>query len=196
MTIRNTEQGWGIVQQSLHWLIVALAFAQLAVGFVFADMPTDDPTRPFLFRLHSTIGLTILFVILIRFLWRLANPVPTLPDTLPAWQKTLARTNHYLLYLILIGMPIVGYLLVNASGHAVPFYTIQLPAIIGPNKTLAHTLLPLHIAAAFALMVLVALHIVGALRHEFVLKDNTLRRMTFLPWRKDSPKPSGNTGGS
>lgn len=183
MTIRNTAQRWGIVQQSLHWLIVALAFGQLAVGFTFADMPTDDPTRPFLFRVHASIGLTILFVILIRFLWRLTNPVPTLPDTLPPWQKALARTTHYLLYLILIGMPIVGYLLVNAAGEAVPFYTTQLPAVIGPTKTLTHILLPLHAAGAFALIALVVLHAAAALRHELVLKDNTLRRMTFLPFR-------------
>jgi superoxide oxidase len=187
MTIRNTAQGWGGVQQTLHWLIVVLAIGQLAVGFVFADMQNSDPMRPFLVRVHTSMGLTILAVILIRFLWRLVNPVPPLPDTLSSWEKTLARTNHYLLYLLLIGMPIVGYLLVNASGHSVPFYTINLPPVIAPNKAVAGILAPAHGAAAIALIVLVSLHALGALRHELLLKDNTLRRMTPLPLR-DNPR--------
>jgi cytochrome b561 len=191
MTVRNTEQRWGAVHQTLHWLIVAMAIAQLTVGFIFADLPDDDPIRPILFRTHATLGLTILLVILTRLLWRLANPVPRLPDTLPPWQKALAHTTHYLLYLLLIAMPIVGYLTVNAAGHPVPFFTVELPAVIAKSAALKDILAPMHSAGAFVLVTLVVLHAAAALRHEFLLKDNTLRRMTPLPLRETPPKTSG-----
>ncbi|MGA7982648.1 MAG: cytochrome b [Chromatiaceae bacterium] len=193
MTIRNTEQRWGAVHQTLHWLIVAMAIAQLTVGFIFSDLPDNDPTRPVLFRAHTTLGVTIVLVIVIRLLWRLTNPVPTLPDILASWQKVLAHTTHYLLYFLLIAMPIVGYLTVNAAGHPVPFFTVELPAVIGKSAVLKDILAPIHSAGAFVLIALVVLHAAAALRHEFLLKDNTLRRMTPLPLRQTPPKASGRT---
>jgi len=175
--LRNTNERWGLVQQTLHWLIVALVVAQLLVGMTLGDTSADDPLWQSLFPVHATIGLSILIVMLVRLGWRALNPVPVLPDSLKPWQKTLAHANHWLLYILLIGLPIGGYLMVSAYGQPVPFFGAELPPIIPKNQGLADTIKTLHSLGAAIIVVLVALHIAGALRHGYMLKDGVLRRM-------------------
>jgi cytochrome b561 len=195
MEMRNTQRHWGIVHQSLHWLIAALVITQLILGFIFADLADNSPERPSTFHAHATLGLTILVLFLVRLWWRRTNAVPTLPDTLSPWQKQLAHANHYMLYIVLIAMPIVGYLLANAGGHTVPFYNLHLPAIIGKDQGLAQTLWRIHAWSAYTILLLLTLHVLAALRHEYVLKDNTLRRMTPLPARHAPTASAGRDGG-
>lgn len=186
MKLANTPSRWGTVQQSLHWLIVIAVITQLTLGFTFASLPQGDPAKETVFGAHATLGLIILIVMLVRLGWRLSNPVPKLPDTLKPWEKRLAHSTHWLLYLLLIGMPIGGYLMVNAHGHGVPFFGTELPALIAPNEAVEETIEVMHMAGALFIVGLVILHIAGALRHEFVLRDNTLRRMTPLSDRSGS----------
>lgn len=183
MGARNTFERWGSVQQAFHWTIAVLVITQLVVGFWFADLPKTDPQRGTLFGIHTSLGVTLLVLMLIRLGWRLANPVPSLPDTLSPLQKRLAHATHWLFYLLVIGMPIGAYIAVNANGHAVPFFGASLPILIGENKGLASFFIGAHVVGAFTLTALAALHVAAALRHEFMLKDNTLRRMTPLPER-------------
>jgi cytochrome b561 len=117
-------------------------------------------------------------------LWRLGNRVPLLPDTLPPWQKWLAHANHWLFYILLVGLPIAGYLVVSARGHSVPFFIWQLPPAIGKNEQLASLIMTLHASGAVALTVLIVLHVSAALRHALLLRDGVLRRMT--PFRSKS----------
>jgi len=175
--LRNTTASWGTVQQTLHWLIVALVVAQLLVGMTFADLSPDDPLHQSLFPVHTTIGVSILIIMSVRLLWRIVNPVPALPDGLSSGQKTLAHATHWLFYLILIGMPLGGYMMVNAMGHPVPFFGFELPQIIPKNEHLASGLKTFHSLGAAILTVLIALHIAGALRHRYMLKDGVLKRM-------------------
>ncbi len=177
MRIRNTNTQWGTIQQAFHWIVVVAVLCQLAVGFIFADLSPQSLLRASLFPIHTSLGLSILGLMLARLLWRGANPVPALPDTLRPWQKRLARANHGLLYLLLIGLPMGGYLLVSAHGHSIPFFGHELPPVIPENKPLQGTALFLHVTGAFILIGLVALHVAAALRHEWLLKDGVLRRM-------------------
>lgn len=190
MNLTNTQHRWGSVQQTLHWFVVIAAITQLTLGFTFASLPQNDPVKGTVFAAHTTLGLIILAVMLVRLGWRLSNPVPRLPDTLKPWEMRLAHSTHWLLYLLLIGMPLGGYLLVNAHGHAVPFFGTELPALIPANEALEEAIEVMHIGGAFAIIGLVVLHVAGALRHEFLLKDNTLRRMTPLSDRRSLEKSS------
>ncbi|MGC1952966.1 MAG: cytochrome b [Gammaproteobacteria bacterium] len=187
MHVTNTPYRWGAVQQTLHWFIVIAAITQLTLGFTFASLPESNSVRGTVFGAHATVGLIILAVMLARLIWRLSNPVPELPETLKPWEKRLARSTHWLLYLLLISMPIGGYLLVNAHGHDVPFFGTELPALIPANETLEEIIEVIHVAGAFSIIGLVILHVAGALRHEFILKDNTLRRMTPLSDQRPNP---------
>jgi cytochrome b561 len=131
--------------------------------------------------------LTILIVMLVRLGWRQAHPVPDLPDTLSPIEKKIARLNHWAFYLLLIGLPLGGYLLVNAKGHAVPFFGVELPVLLAKNQFLSGLIFFVHAGGAFLLIFLILLHVAAALRHELLFKDNTLRRMTPLPLRETKP---------
>ena len=187
MQISNSDRAWGAVQQGLHWFIVVAVISQLTIGLIFANLPENDPRAGTLFGVHATLGLTIFLVMLARFLWRQANPVPELPDTLKPFEKRIALANHWAFYALIIGLPIGGYLMVNAHGFAVPFFGIEMPKLLQKNELLADTFFLLHAGGAFTLMALILLHVAAALRHEFLLRDNTLRRMTPLPDRKTEP---------
>ena len=187
MQIGNSRTAWGVVHQAMHWLVVLAVISQLTLGFIFHDLPDTDPRKGALFAAHTTLGLTILIVMLARFAWRQANPVPELPDTLTPIQKKIAIANHWAFYVLLIGLPIGGYLLVNTSGFAVPFYGVELPKLLPKNDFLSGLIFLIHAGGAFLLIALILLHVTAALRHEVVLKDNTLRRMTPLAMRETEP---------
>ncbi len=176
MQILNSKQRWGGVQQTLHWLVVLVVVAQLTVGFIFGGLTPQDSLWGALFSVHSTLGLTILGLMLIRLLWRLVNPVPPLPETLKPWQTRLARINHWLLYLLLIGLPAGGYLLVSAHGQPVPFFWMELPPLIPENETLQGVIQTMHLSGALLLILLVSLHVAGALGHA-MRRDGVLERM-------------------
>jgi cytochrome b561 len=187
MQIANSNRTWGAVQQGLHWFIVIAVVSQLTIGLIFANLPEKDPRAGTLFGVHATLGLVILLVMLARLLWRQANPVPALPDTLKPYEKRIALANHWAFYALIIGLPIGGYLMVNAHGFAVPFFGIELPKLLHKNEPWGEAFFYLHAGGAFVLMALILLHVAAALRHEFLLRDNTLRRMTPLPDRDTEP---------
>jgi cytochrome b561 len=113
-----------------------------------------------------------------RLGWRIINPVPSLPDsTMNSWQQKLAHANHWLLYLMLIGLPLGGYMMVSLYGQPVPFFGAELPPILPENQELAGKVKTMHSLGAALIVVLVALHIAAALRHGYVLKDGVLQRM-------------------
>ena len=181
--IGNDRHAWGTVQQTLHWTIGVAVVAQLSVGLIFSRLPEGDPSSGTYFGIHGTLGTLILVAMLCRFVWRQMHPVPALPNTLSPALKKIARGTHWAVYVLLIGMPIGGWLMVNARGYRVSFFGQDLPALISKNESLAGGIFVLHASGGFLLIALIVLHVAAALRHEFLLKDDTLRRMTPLPLR-------------
>ncbi len=186
MQVGNTTRQWGAVQQAFHWTIGILVIAQLIVGFWFGSLEPTDPSRGTMFGIHTSLGLTLLVLMLARLGWRVTHPVPLLPDTLSPMQKRLAHATHWLFYILVIGMPAGAYIAVNAHGHTVPFYGLKLPILVGKSEAVSDIIMTMHVAGAFILTALAILHVAAALRHEFMLKDNTLRRMTPLPSRPEA----------
>ncbi|HYW92271.1 MAG TPA: cytochrome b [Gammaproteobacteria bacterium] len=175
--VRDDRESYGSVTKTLHWLLVLLIAGMLVVGYVMADMPDGDPTKGFLIHLHASTGFLVLVLGGLLILWRLVNPRPSLAS-LPGWQRAMAHTTHGLLYLILILQPILGILLINSSGHPVNVYWLfNLPLIAGKSKAAAHTVLEIHEVVAGILIGVVALHLLGALSHQFVSRDGVLQRM-------------------
>ena len=141
-----------------------------------------SPTKVRLFSYHKWIGMTVLGLVLIRSVWRLTHtPPPELP--MPRWQRLVARSTHYLLYLLLIATPLCGWLYTSATGYPVVYLKLwQLPDLVHKNKQLADVLVEVHSDLAWALLWLVVLHSAAALKHHFIDHDSTLRRM--LAWRR------------
>jgi cytochrome b561 len=175
--LRNDAVRYGSVAKSLHWLIAALVMVMFGLGWYMADLPLGQ--RKFdLYQLHKSIGITILVLAAARLLWRLFNPAPPLPASVPPWQRTAARISHALLYLMLFAQPLIGFLQSNAANFPVVWWgAVRLPAVIGADEPLAETLIEVHEWNARLLLALVLIHAGAALRHHFVQKDGVLRRM-------------------
>jgi cytochrome b561 len=177
MTLRNTPRRWGAIAQLLHWLIVLFIVAQFTLATLFEQLPAGAKKLTLLSR-HKSIGITILMLALVRLAWRWSNPTPTLPDTLKPYERTLARLTHALLYVLLFAVPLSGWLMSSARGFPVSWFGfLQLPDLVPKNKALYEALLTTHGILAWTLGVVATVHLVAALKHHFVLKDDVLRRM-------------------
>jgi cytochrome b561 len=175
------EPSWSGVAKFLHWLVALLIFAQFALGWL-ASTWHMSPTKLDLFVWHKSNGMLILMLVVLRLLWRAIAPGPPLPVGMPPWERAAAHASHALLYLVMLGMPLSGWVVNSASG--VPFKIfrlIPLPSITAPDRHVTELASRVHFSLGLLLALLLLLHIAAALRHHFVQHDNVLRRM--LPQR-------------
>lgn len=188
MAIRNTTRRWGAPAQLLHWLIALFIVAQFTLAWLFDDLPAGAKKLTLLAR-HKSIGITILLLALVRLGWRWANPTPLLPDTLKPYERSLARFTHRLLYVLLLAVPVSGWLMSSARGFPVSWFGFfQLPDLVPKDKPLYEALVITHTVLAWTLGGVVALHLGAALKHHFMLKDDVLRRM--LPFTRHKSQGS------
>lgn len=176
MAFRNTSTIYGSVTKFFHWIIFFLVIGLLLVGFFVENIP-DEATRYSVINAHKLSGLTTLILVTLWLLWSLVNPKPQLPVGTPKIQYILARTVHFLLYALLIAMPICGWVMTTASGHPPHFFGHVLALPISESEATASLFWTLHKTIAVTIIVLASGHISAALFHHFVNKDEVLRRM-------------------
>jgi cytochrome b561 len=166
---------------ALHWLIALLILCGFTLGTYMVDLHAS-PTKVRLYSYHKWIGITVLALVLVRSVWRLAHaPPPEVP--MPRWQLIAARVTHYLMYALMLVTPIIGWMYSSATGFPVVYLKLwQLPDLVHKNRDLAKVLGEIHGLLAWTLGWLVVLHVAAALKHHFVDRDATLRRM--LVWRR------------
>jgi cytochrome b561 len=185
--VANTRLRYGVVAMTLHWLIAAAIVFNLCLGLYVAEIMSDDDPNYFGFvQFHKSVGLTILVLSVLRLLWRIVNPVPPLPDTLTPVLKAVARGTHYLLYFLILAIPLTGWALVSSSPLGLPtsyfglFHWPHLPFLAelprAQKKLLGHQFLTVHMYLALSAILLLTLHVAGALYHSF-RGDDVLRRM-------------------
>jgi len=175
--LRNSPERYGIISQTLHWIIVVLVSIQFVVGSIAADLPLGMQ-RLILLSRHKSIGMTIFTLMILRLLWRLANPVPQLPVKMPGPEQHLARLTHWLFYILLLCIPVAGWTNSSASNLTVSWFGIfNWPDLVNPDKHIATIAKETHKILVWTLLVIISLHAVAALRHHFILKDNILARM-------------------
>lgn len=199
MMLLNNPARYGSVAMTLHWLIALLIIGNICSGFIFAEILSDsDPLRFTLVQLHKPIGLTVLVLSLVRLGWRLINKVPELPTGMSLPMRWLAHGSHYLFYILMIGIPLVGWAMVSSSRTGIPtsyFGLFQWPNIsyfadmAAPDKThYRHMLGNLHAELAYGAAVLLVLHVAAALYHHYSRRDTVLKRM--VPGTKVERVPS------
>lgn len=167
---------------ALHWLMAVLfvlvyAFIECRVLFEKGSMPRET-----LKSLHFMFGLLVFALVWLRLLLRLKHPAPPIVPAPPAWQRLAARSVQGLLYAFMIGMPLAGWLVLSAAGKPIPFFGLELPALVGPDKALAKRVVEVHETVGTFGYWLIGLHAFAALAHHYLWKDDTLARM--LPRRR------------
>lgn len=170
-------QPYDPVSRIFHWLVVALVLAQVIIALVLPSV-LPESAGDSITAWHLAMGSTILLVMLLRLAWRLAHPPPPAPADLPPFLRILARGTHWAFYLVLILLPLLGWMAANAYG-ATPrlLGLIPLPRLLAPDQALAETIGTVHKTVATFLLALIALHVSGALYHALVKRDGVIRRM-------------------
>ncbi len=139
------------------------------------------PEREFMKALHFMFGLLVLLLVLLRLVARLSSPKPP-PYSSEGWSKLLhlgSQIAHWALYAFMLGMPLMGWMVLSAAGKPIPFFGLVMPALIGPDETLAKQLKSLHETAGSFGYLLISVHVLAAFFHQFVLKDHLLARMRW-----------------
>jgi cytochrome b561 len=163
---------------SLHWLIAFLIIFMVVFG---GDLMNRRQPDPFNASVHASIGASILILSLVRLLWRMTNPSPPLPATMRPWEITFSKTTHVIFYVMMIGLPVSGWLafsdtLVKHPAFAGTNFFGLLPVVQVPSAT-GLPFAGIHSLGSNFMIALILLHVLAALKHQFIDKDDLLRRM-------------------
>jgi cytochrome b561 len=184
-----SSTSYGTVAKTLHWLIAAAIVSTLMVGWTMTSLPRNDPHIFALFQWHKSIGITIFLLGLFRLGWRLTHSAPPLPTKMPRWEKFAARATHVLFYVLIIGMPLTGWVIVSTSPFNLPtmLYGVipwpHLPVLpdLANKKEINHTFGDVHGILAYIMAGLLVLHVAAAHKHHWFDRDDVLTRMAPGP---------------
>ncbi|PZO06946.1 MAG: cytochrome b [Lysobacteraceae bacterium] len=180
MPIKNLADRWGGVSITLHWLTALMIVGLVVVGLLMQEL-ANSPTKIQVYGLHKSIGLTVLALTVLRLLWRLFAGVPAPVPGTPRWQLWAANATHGALYLILLAMPLSGWLYNSASGFPLKWFGLfSLPKLSGYDAQVKAFALGAHETLFLVLAAIVTVHALAALKHHYFNRDRTLVRMLPL----------------
>ena len=170
---------YGNVAVLFHWLVALLILATFPLGVYMADL-SFSPAKLKYYSWHKWLGVTIFALAALRLLWRATHrPPPPMPGQ-PRWQLAAAHGTHVLLYLLMLGLPLSGWLYSSAAGVPTVYLGLwQLPDLLQRDDGLKATLKLVHLWLGYVLAALVLLHVAAALKHSIVDRDGTLARMSL-----------------
>lgn len=176
--LRNTKKSFGTLSKFFHWLIVALVSIQFYLVWGKNFLTKNSPLKIEFTLLHKSLGLSIFMFVILWIIWRLFNEKPVSLESQFRWKYILSKIVHHSIIILLLLLPILGYLMSCASGRNITFFgLVDLPVLISKNENLDNLFFQLHEKIGYLLCFLICAHAVAALHHHFILKDNVLKRM-------------------
>lgn len=175
--LRNSPERFGSVARWLHWGMAALILASLALTELAELAPRGSSLRAALRDWHAQAGLAVLGLVGLRLAWRLGNVVPGIVPPPAAWQRAAAHAVEWTFYALMVVLPVLGVIMMQADGKAVTLLGLQVPTLVGVDRAWAHRVEDVHEWLGNAMMGLIGLHVLATLWHGIVLRDNTLARM-------------------
>lgn len=182
MQLKNTPTRYGAITKSFHWIIALAIVGMLFAGFFMGGIEnlTD---KIWVYGMHKSIGVTILALAVLRILWHIYSKKPPYVSSLKPWEKMAAHFLHFCLYGAMIAMPLSGWLMSSSAGRPVSFFGLfTLPDLVDKNEDIANLMRGAHFYLAWLLIAAIVVHLSAALKHHFIDKDITLKRM--LPFGK------------
>jgi cytochrome b561 len=165
---------------ALHWIVALLILGSFVVGTYMVALDLS-PWKLKVYSWHKWTGVSIFLLVALRLAWRITHRPPALPEATPEWQRHAAAIAHALLYLLMVAVPISGWVMSSAGGFPVVYFGVwQLPDLVGKDKELFELMKSVHFALNKALLALVLLHVAAALKHHYVDRDDVLARMLPL----------------
>jgi cytochrome b561 len=163
---------------ALHWLIALLIIGGFALGWVMTDIPGFTPAKLKYFAWHKWIGVTAMALIIIRLVWRATHTPPPLPATTGRTAAMAAHGVHHLLYLLMVCVPVSGYIYSSIAGIQVVYLgLVPLPTLVGPHPELRHLFRNIHVYLDWTLFAVVILHFLAVVKHQLLDRDRLLSRM-------------------
>ncbi len=182
MTMKNSTLRYGSFSIGIHWLMLLLFVAVYGTIELRELFDKGSDPREALKTWHFMLGMLVFVLVWLRLAARLSGPTPAIMPDPPKLEQLSSTLFHLALYVLMIGMPLAGWLMLSAAGKPIPFFGLELPALIGENKALGKQIKEVHEFVGTAAYYLIGLHVVAVLYHRFLRHDNTLTRM--LPLRK------------
>ena len=176
--LKNTTNSYGVVAKGFHWLLFLMLTFSIIAGNIMASMPKGAEKLQAA-GMHKSFGAVLLTLILLRFLWRLINETPRLPDETTVGEAFMAKAMHWGLYVLMFAQPLSGIMMSQAAGIPVSFFDLfEFPVFLAKNPELAQFFKGMHGTVWIILVIAVIGHAGAALHHHFVKKDDVLKQMT------------------
>ena len=192
--LRNSEDRYGWITIVVHWMMAIAVLGMFAVGWYMVDLTYYDELYKTLPEIHKSIGILLVCVLLLRLAWRWSSPSPR-PLSRKPLEAAAARGAHVLMYILLGCIFASGYLISTAKGAPIDVFDwFSVPATITSIPEQEDIAGVIHEYLAYVLMGLVAVHALAALKHHFVNRDNTLRRMLGISSAEAQSSFSVNNG--
>lgn len=174
---------YGLPAVLFHWVIALLILAGLPLGLYMVDLPLS-PSKLKYYSWHKWIGVTVFALALARLAWRAGHRPPAPLPGQPRWQLVAAHATHVVLYVLMIAIPLTGWLFSSAAGFPTVYLgLVQLPDLVPKDAQLKEIFRLAHVALTYTLGALTVLHAAAAIKHAVVDRDGTLSRMALGPRR-------------
>ncbi len=176
--MKNTRNTYGQIAKCFHWLMAILLIGMYLVAYMMINSSPSN-FRDSLYNLHKSTGLLLLSLVALRLLWRFFNIQPALLKSTPVWQRYVANLNIGGLYILMLAMPIMGFLASTLGNHAITFYGLFTISALANNDAASEFFSKSHQILSYCLIIFFALHVISAFYHHFFLKDDVLIRMSL-----------------
>lgn len=182
--MQTSSAHYNTVAKMLHWLMALLIVGMLVLGLVMTTGNVlDGPGKAVALQMHKSFGMIVLILSLFRLAWRWLKPPPPFPAQMPRWEKLAAHITHVILYVLMLVMPLVGWMMISTFPHNSLFFGLfPIPNVpflhdLPNKKDIREVLENIHWSLAWVIVTFVALHAGAALKHHFIERNDILLRM-------------------
>ena len=174
MKLTNNSTEYGFISKTFHWLSAAALVVQIPLGFYLVNLDFNE-IRLTVESAHVVIGLSIFYLTILRLVYKIFNPTPSLGHSIFPGQRLIAKMNHFLLYITILSITISGALKKLFNGETLDLFFFNLE--IKDNFELAELFYDIHIISNYCLIALISLHILAVISHKVLFKENLLKKI-------------------